>query len=532
MMFFLQCFKNSPIDIFKFAPYLISYLSLGILSKFNSHFCFIQTGIIGIDSVKGKHYSYFLNLLFFNLFLMVLVYTNSKGLEIYINKSYFIILNKFLNIEPNFVVDNITLTFCTLSFFLTPICLLISWDSMNFNFMVYVTVFSFLQYFLVNVFCAGDLLVFYISFECILIPMFFLIGMLGSRQRRVHATFVFFLYTLGGSLLMLVGIILCNYQYGTTNVNGLVKLEMAPVKECFIWFCFFIAFSVKIPLMPVHLWLPEAHVESPTGGSVALAGILLKLGTYGMLRFLLPLFPFSSQFFSSFVYLICFIGILFGCLTTLRQIDIKKVIAYSSVIHMNYLVLGLFTFTSEGLVGSLILMIAHAFVSGGLFVCVGILYDRYSTRLIKYYGGLTTLMPLFSTFFLLFTLANISFPGTFNFIGEFFVLLGLFIDNPCLAILTIFVMILSTCYALWLYNKLFSGLLTSYLLNTSNKFSSTPLFFKRSFFLYFNDINLREFYCLVYLLLPTLMLGVIPIFFLDWVEAPLINVINSFYNGV
>lgn len=483
-----------------------------------------------ISLLKNNNF-YIINCFFFHLFLVMFMRLDNQGLEIYINKSKLTFINQMFNIEPNYVIDNITLTFCGLTLFLIPICLLIAWDSMSLELTNYSLIFTFLQFFLLNVFLSGDLMMFYISFECILIPMFFLIGILGSRSRRVHASFLFFLYTLGGSLLLLFSIILYSYQYGATNIIGLVKSDIDPIKEIFIWLCFFIAFAIKIPLMPVHLWLPEAHVESPTGGSVALAGILLKLGTYGLLRFLLPLFPFGSQFFSPLVYLICVLGILFGCLTTLRQVDIKKVIAYSSVIHMNYLVIGLFTFTVEGLVGSLILMVAHAFVSGGLFVCVGILYDRYSTRLIKYYGGLTSIMPLFSMFFLLFTLANISFPGTFNFIGEFLVLLGLFIDNSLSAIFIIFIMILSTCYSLWLYNKLFSGLLTSYLINSNNLVNSNNFKLKRSFFYYYTDLNLRELFCLLYLLVPTLVLGLIPKIFIDFIEFPISLMINNFYYG-
>jgi len=462
---------------------------------------------------------------------MLFVLLNSENMELSINSSKYSLFSNFIMIEPNYVIDNISIIFCGLTFFLLPICLLISWESMHINFSNYVRIFAGLQFFLINVFCAGDLLVFYIAFECILIPMFFLVGTLGSRNRRVHAAFIFFLYTLAGSLLMLISILICYYMYGTTNVSILVKLEKGPIEECFLWFCFFIAFAIKIPLMPLHIWLPEAHVESPTGGSVALAGILLKLGTYGILRFLLPIFPFGSQYFAPFVYLVCFIGIFFGCLTTLRQVDIKKVIAYSSVIHMNYLVLGIFTFTLEGLVGSIVLMIAHAFVSGGLFVCVGILYDRYGSRLIKYYGGLTVVMPIFSTFFLFFTLANISFPGTFNFIGEFLVLLGLFIDNSFLAILIILIMILSTCYALWLYNKLFSGLILSYIFKSNRIVNSNGNFiFRRSFFEYYTDINLREFYCLTYLFLPTLILGLIPMYCLDFLEVPITLILMNHYN--
>ena len=232
-------------------------------------------------------------------------------------------------------------------------------------------VFIILELLLIQVFCSLDLILFYITFESILIPMYFLIGCWGARERRLHAAYNFFLFTLAGSLFMLAGLIFCHSSSGTTNYGELLDYNFTPYRELIIWLCFFIGFAVKIPMMPVHIWLPEAHVESITGGSVALAGILLKLGTFGMLRFLLPLFKFSSYYFSPLVYLISFISMLYASLTTLRQIDLKKIIAYSSVIHMNYLIIGLFSFNIEGVLGSIILMVAHGFVSGGLFVCVG-----------------------------------------------------------------------------------------------------------------------------------------------------------------
>ena len=245
-----------------------------------------------------------------------------------------------------------------------PICLIISWKNINYNLKQFFLLFLILEILLINVFCAIDLMLFYISFESILIPMYFLIGYWGSRERRMHAAFQFFLYTLGGSLLMLSALIFCQLNFGSTNLHFLTNIILTPYREGIFWLCFFIAFAVKIPMMPVHIWLPEAHVESATGGSVAFAGILLKLGTYGALRFLIPIFPFGSTFYIPLVYLISILGVFYASLTTLRQIDLKKIIAYSSVIHMNYLMFGLFSFNIEGLLGSLIFMVAHGFVSG------------------------------------------------------------------------------------------------------------------------------------------------------------------------
>jgi proton-translocating NADH-quinone oxidoreductase chain M len=436
----------------------------------------------------------------------------------------------FFNIEYFIGFDRLSFIFIFLTVFLIPICLIVSWKSIYYNTKYFFLLFLILEILLINVFCSLDLILFYISFESILIPMYFLIGYWGSRERRMHAAYQFFLFTLGGSLFMLLSLLFCQLNSGTTNYIELSLLSLSPYRELAIWLCFFIGFAVKIPLMPVHIWLPEAHVESATGGSVALAGILLKLGTFGMLRFLVPLFEFSTSFFTPMVYLISFFGVFYASLTTLRQIDMKKIIAYSSIIHMNYLMFGLFSGNIEGLVGSLILMVAHGFVSGGLFVCIGILYDRYHTRLQKSYGGLNYFMPLFSIYFLLFTLANISFPGSLNFIGEFLVLFGIFSKNIILGILVMFCMILSTCYSLWLYNKVFSGLLVSPNFKLSTKLSG-PFFktlnFKRLFLTNYTDINLREFLNLLYLLLPTIFLGLNPSVLIELIEIDLILNLNN-----
>jgi proton-translocating NADH-quinone oxidoreductase chain M len=426
-----------------------------------------------------------------------------------------------INIEYNLGIDSLSLIFIFLTLFLIPICLIISWNSIYYNTKYFFLLFLILEILLINVFCAIDLMLFYIAFESILIPMYFLIGYWGSRERRMHAAFQFFLYTLGGSLLMLAALIFCQLNFGSTNLHFLTNIVFSPYRELVIWLCFFVAFAVKIPMMPVHIWLPEAHVESATGGSVALAGILLKLGTYGILRFLIPLLPFGSVFFTPLVYLISFFGVFYASLTTLRQIDLKKIIAYSSVIHMNYLMFGLFAFNLEGLIGSLILMVAHGFVSGGLFVCVGILYDRYHTRLQKPYGGLNYFMPVFSFFFLIFTLANISFPGSINFIGEFLVLLGIFMKNIIIGMLVMFMMIFSTCYALWLYNKIFSGLLIQSVFISKTKLNGilfNSLKFKRLFMMNFTDINIRELFSLLYLIIPVIYLGLNPSDLIDRIE--------------
>lgn len=419
----------------------------------------------------------------------------------------------FLNIEYSLGLDKLGFIFILLTLFLIPLSLLISWKSIYYNVKIYFLLFIVLEILLINVFLAVDLMLFYVAFESILIPMYFLIGYWGSRERRMHAAYQFFLFTLGGSLFMLLILIFCQLNFGSTNLHLLLNVFFSPFREIFIWIGIFIAFAVKIPMMPVHIWLPEAHVESATGGSVMLAGILLKLGTYGFLRFLIPLCQFGSIFFIPLVYVISFFGVFYASFTTLRQIDLKKIIAYSSVIHMNYLMFGLFAFNIEGLVGSLVLMVAHGFVSGGLFVSVGILYERYHTRLKKTYGGLNVVMPLFSIYFLIFTLANISFPGSINFLGEFLVLLGLFMKNFILGVFVIFLMIISTCYSLWLYNKVFSGLVNINVfqlrtLNCGLVFQKLRL--SRYFLVNYTDLNLREFTILFFLIVPVVYLGLEP----------------------
>jgi len=489
--------------------------------------CLLFIGFLKIVMIEHskvfeiKKFSIFfcMNLMsFFFFFYFIKVSKLYSSFFIFYSFTWF---GNIINIEYNLGIDSLSIIFIFLTLFLIPICLIISWKSIYYNTKYFFLLFLILEILLINVFCAVDLMLFYIAFESILIPMYFLIGYWGSRERRMHAAFQFFLYTLGGSLLMLAALIFCQLNFGSTNLHFLTNIVFSPYRELVIWLCFFIAFAVKIPMMPVHIWLPEAHVESATGGSVALAGILLKLGTYGILRFLIPLLPFGSVFFTPLVYLISFFGVFYASLTTLRQIDLKKIIAYSSVIHMNYLMFGLFAFNLEGLMGSLILMVAHGFVSGGLFVCVGILYDRYHTRLQKPYGGLNYFMPIFSFFFLIFTLANISFPGSINFIGEFLVLLGIFMKNIIIGMLVMFMMIFSTCYALWLYNKIFSGLLIQSVFVSKTKLNGVlfnSLTFKRLFMMNFTDINVRELFSLLYLILPVIYLGLNPSDLIDRIE--------------
>ncbi len=281
-------------------------------------------------------------------------------------------------------------------------CILAGWKNIMFNVKGFVLLFLFLEIFLLLIFSVLDLVLFYIFFESVLIPMFLIIGIWGSRERKIKASYFFFIYTLLGSLVMLLGILLILFETGTTNFLTLTSYQFSYDRQLLLWLMFFISFAVKLPVIPFHIWLPEAHVEAPTVGSVILAGVLLKLGVYGLVRFSFVLFPYANMYFIPFVYTISLISILYSSLTTLRQIDLKRIIAYSSVARMNFGLLGLFSNTIQGLIGGLFLSISHGFVASALFLCIGVLYDRHHTRLLKYYSGLSVIMPVFSLIFLFF----------------------------------------------------------------------------------------------------------------------------------
>lgn len=354
-------------------------------------------------------------------------------------------------------VDSLSLFFILLTTFTMPVCLAVGWQSIRKNIREYFVAFLLLEFFLLLVWVVKDLFLFYVFFESVLIPMFLVIGIWGSRERKIRAAYQFFLYTLAGSVCMLLGVLFLYFQSGTTNIYILLNTELTETRQLFLWFSFFASFAVKIPMIPFHLWLPEAHVEAPTAGSVLLAGILLKLGGYGFLRFSIPLFPYASNYFTPFVYTLSLCGILFSSFTTLRQIDLKKIIAYSSVAHMNYVTIGLFTWHILGIEGSYLLMISHGIVSPALFLLVGFLYDRHKTRILRYYSGCGRTMPFFAFFFLFFTMANISIPGTSSFVGEFLILNGAFQNNTTVAFGAATGMVWGGAYGLWLANRLLYG---------------------------------------------------------------------------
>ncbi|MBB6260146.1 NADH-quinone oxidoreductase subunit M [Paenochrobactrum gallinarii] len=356
-------------------------------------------------------------------------------------------------------VDGISVLFVVLSAFLMPFCILASWVSVQKRLKEYMIAFLILETLMIGVFCALDLFLFYVYFEASLIPMFIIIGVWGG-ERRVYASFKFFLYTLLGSVLMLIAIMAMYWQAGTMDIVELHKFNFPASMQTWLWLAFFASFAVKMPMWPVHTWLPDAHVEAPTAGSVILAGILLKLGGYGFIRFSLPMFPLASADFAPLVFTLSVIAIIYTSLVAFVQTDIKKLIAYSSVAHMGYVTMGIFAANEQGLQGAIFQMLSHGIVSGALFLGVGVIYDRMHTREIAAFGGLVNNMPKYAVAFLILTMANVGLPGTSGFIGEFLTLFGVFRVNTWIAVFATSGVIFSAVYALWLYRQVIFGALT------------------------------------------------------------------------
>jgi len=355
-------------------------------------------------------------------------------------------------------IDGISVLFVLLSTALTPICILASWESITSRVRDYMVAFLVLETMMIGTFCALDFLVFYMFFEGVLIPMYLIIGIWGG-PRRVYAAFKFFLYTLAGSLLMLLAILALWNATGTTDIVTLSHTVFSPRMQTWLFLAFFASFAVKMPMWPVHTWLPDAHVEAPTGGSVILAGVLLKMGAYGFLRFSLPMLPNASADFAPMIYALSIVAVIYTSLVALAQTDMKKLIAYSSVAHMGVVTIGIFTFNAQGLSGALFQMLSHGVVAGALFLCVGVVYDRIHTREIARYGGLADRMPAYALTFMLFTMASIGLPGTAGFTGEVLVLIGSLKISFWLALLGASGMILGAVYMLYLYRRVIFGAL-------------------------------------------------------------------------
>lgn len=444
----------------------------------------------------------FYSFLVFITSLLLLIPSYGIVDPIFIDYFSFSIVDSHFYLNFTLVLDQISILFIILTTLLIFICCLIS-TKINKNVGLYFILFLILDSLLIITFLVSNLFYFFMFFESVLIPMFLIIGIWGSRSRKIKASYYFFLYTLFGSLLMLVGLMSIYLEVGSLDLFSLVRYNFSLEREKILWLSLFIAFAIKIPMFPFHIWLPEAHVEAPTAGSVLLAGLLLKLGGYGFIRFLIQIFNEGTVYYMPLVFTLSILGLIYSSLTILCQIDLKKIIAYSSIAHMNFCLLGLFSLTQEGLQGSILLMLGHGFVSSALFILVGILYDRYKERVIWYYGGIAFKMPIFSIFFFFFSLANFSFPGTSNFIGELTILIGLVQRSTFILLISGFGIILSTVYSIWLYNRVCFGTL------------------KLQNLLNFKDLDFYEIISLSILLFFMLLMGFKPNLFLDFLHPTL-----------
>ncbi|WP_417515231.1 NADH-quinone oxidoreductase subunit M [Minwuia sp.] len=411
-------------------------------------------------------------------------------------------------------LDGISMPLVMLTTFLMPLCILASWESIQTRVKEYMVAFLLMETLMIGVFCALDLVLFYLFFEGGLIPMFLIIGIWGG-QRRIYATFKFFLYTLAGSVLMLLAILWMYFYAETTSIPELIARATAPETaipasvQTWLWLAFFASFAVKMPMWPVHTWLPDAHVEAPTAGSVILAGVLLKLGGYGFIRFSLPMFPVASVDFTPLIFALSVIAVIYTSLVALMQQDMKKLIAYSSVAHMGFVTIGLFTFNPQGIEGAIFVMLAHGLISGALFLCVGVIYDRLHTREIARYGGLVETMPRYAFVFLLMTMASIGLPGTAGFVGEFLVIVGAFEANTWVAMLMTTGVILGAAYALWLYRRVVFGALEKEDLKKML------------------DLSPREIAIFAPLVVAVLWMGIYPSVFLDIMEPSVMHLLEN-----
>ena len=403
------------------------------------------------------------------------------------------------DIDYRMGVDGISMLFVVLTAFLMPICILASWTSITTRVREYMIAFLLLECMMIGVFCALDFVLFYLFFEGGLIPMFLIIGVWGG-PRRVYSSFKFFLYTLLGSVLLLLALIYMYFEAGTTDIPTLMAHGFTAQEQTWLWLAFFASFAVKMPMWPVHTWLPDAHVEAPTAGSVILAGVLLKMGGYGFLRFSLPMLPLASDQFVPLVFTLSVVAVIYTSLVALVQEDMKKLIAYSSVAHMGFVTIGIFTFNTQGIEGGIFQMLSHGIVSAALFLCVGVIYDRIHSRDIARYGGLVNRMPIYAVTFMIFMLASVGLPGTAGFVGEILVLVGVYQVNTWVAALAALGVILGAAYMLWLYRRVIFGKLT------------------KADLMEITDLNRREILIFAPLLAIVLWMGIYPTSFIEVME--------------
>ena len=452
-----------------------------------------------------KHTALWISFLNFLISLYLLFSFNQQDADFQFEERYFWIE---YGISYHLGVDGISILFIVLTTMLVPICILASYDSIKFSVKEYLIAFLALETFMIGVFCSLDLVLFYLFFEGGLIPMFLIIGIWGG-ERRVYSTFKFFLYTLAGSVFMLLAIIYIFITAGTTDVSYLLDYNFTRNEQIVLWLAFFASFMVKIPMWPFHTWLPDAHVEAPTAGSVILAGVLLKMAGYGFIRFSIGFFPEASELFAPLIFTLSIIAIIVTSLIALVQEDMKKLIAYSSVAHMGFVTLGIFTFTVQGIEGSVIQMISHGIVSAALFLCVGVVYDRLHTREISRYGGLVSKMPMYAFTFMIFILASLGLPGTSGFVGEFLVLLSIFSINTYFAVFATTGVVLAATYSLWLYRRMIFGALI--------KDDLSEML----------DLTRREIIIFVPLITLTIFIGIYPKPVIDIIEPSAKKIVNQ-----
>ena len=482
-------------------PILSTLIFLPLISSF---FIFLSKDIKNNNS--AVYISLFSSLATFllSLFVWYSLDPTSSDFQFLEEKNW---INNFIKFKLG--VDGISILFIVLTTLITPICIISCINSVKVRVKEFLIAILILETFMIGVFCSLDLVVFYIFFESGLIPMFLIIGVWGG-PRRVYSAFKFFLFTLLGSVLMLVAIIAIYWITGTTDVTEIYKIQIPSDYQNLLWLAFFSSFAVKMPMWPVHTWLPDAHVEAPTAGSVILAAILLKMAGYGFLRFSIPMFPLASEYFMPLIYTLSIIAIIYTSLVALMQEDMKKLIAYSSVAHMGYVTLGIFTFTKQGIEGSIFQMISHGLISAALFLCVGVVYDRLHSRMISTYGGLVNHLPKYSFLFIVFALAGLGLPGTSGFLGEFLVLAGTFQKNYLVSMLATFGVVLGAAYMLWLTKRVIFG-------NTNNNEIKN-----------LKDINNLEALMLITLAILVILFGFYPSPLMDTLNISVDNLINNY----